>query len=230
MDRLSGVAVMFDPFSNLSFVSSFGVAAFLVPLAVAYAIYRRRWAGGALAAAVAAAGVLLCGVLLLAHNRFFMEWLFGYRHGLPFVFLLVVAMAQLNGRYIRVVASALVVVSLVVLLPRSYAFAIEPPAAWPSRTEQDLAAWLAQHDPNAIILTTNAQPLSVVSRANFRWAACQQSPHEIERLLKLTRTDYVLVYEREQACPFATGAGALMIPVASFGTAPDRILLGRVRR
>jgi 4-amino-4-deoxy-L-arabinose transferase-like glycosyltransferase len=229
-DRLHGVLVMFNPLSDFSFVSSFGFAALLVPIAAVYVLVKRRWHGGLTALATAAAGLLMCAVLLSSHNRFFLEWLFSYRHGLPFIFLLVAAIAQLTGRYARATALVLVVISALMNVPRVVALTRQPRAEWPSVAEKQLAFWLAKHDPHAIILSTEAQDLAVATRANFRWAACQQSPREILRVLELVRTDYVLVYEQEQACPFAHGLDAKVIPVTSFGDAPNRIMLLKVRR
>jgi hypothetical protein len=39
-----------------------------------------------------------------------------------------------------------------------------------------------------------------------------------------------VVYEPEQACPFAKGLGRALTPVATFGLAPNRIVLLKVRR
>ena len=70
----------------------------------------------------------------------------------------------------------------------------------------------------------------MVSRANFRWTTCEQPASDVRRVLQLVRTDYVLIYEHEPRCPFATGLAGVVSPVISFGTAPDRILLLKVRR
>ena len=204
--------------------------ALLVPLAAIYAIWMRKWIGGATAAAVALSSALTCATLLDAHNRFFLEWLFGYRHGLPIILLIVVAMIQLNGRYARRIAIVLVAVSVVMAVPKVLAFATQPPVEWPSAAERQLATWLARNGPNAIVLTTNAQAMSVVSNANFRWAACEQTPEEIARVLQLVRSDYVLVYEQEQRCAFVRGLGADATPFAAFGNAPNRVMLLKVRR
>lgn len=228
-DRLSGVLVMFNPFSPLSLISSFGWAALLVPVAAAASIVHKRWNGGPTAAAVAMAGALMTGILLEAHNRFFLEWLFGYRHSLPFILLLTVAIAQLTGRYARPLTIALVAISTVMNLRADLAFATTPPVVWPSPAERQMVQWLDAHDPHAIVLTTNAQVLSVASRANFRWAACQQSSDDVIRVLRLVHTDYVAVYESEQQCPFTRGLGRAATPIVTFGGAPNRIALLEVR-
>lgn len=231
LDRMRGVLVMFNPLSDLSFVSLFGAAAMLVPIAAVYVLWRRRWIGGALSLATAVTGFLLCGALLEAHNRFYLEWLFGYRHAIPLILLLIVAIIEMNGRYARFAAGALVVASLVMFIPQVLAIATAPPSSdWPSPGEKELSLWLARNDPDAIVLSTNAQILSVVSRANFRWATCGQSPAEIARVLRLVRTDYVLVYEQERHCTFASGLIARAAPLVEFGAAPNRLMLLKVRR
>ena len=230
LDRLGGLAVMFDPFSDQSFVASFGPVAFLVPLALLYVAYRRQWRGGILAAAVAVTGIALCGVLLESHQRYLFEWLFGYRHGFPFILLIAVAMVLLDGRYARVIVALLVVASLIVNTPRTVAYAFSDPGDWPGSAEKELVAWLERNDPDAIVLTTKAQELSVASRANFRWAACGQPPQDIRRVIELVRTDFVLVYEHERQCAFASGLESVAQPVAMFGRPPQRLMLLEVRR
>ena len=229
-DRLGGVLVMFNPLSEFSFVRSFGAAALLIPIAAVYLLWRRRWVGGALAAATALTGFLLCAALLEAHNRFFLKWLFGYRHSLPFILLLVIATVQMNGRYSRIIVMLLVAASIAMYVPRVIVFATEPPLVWPSRGEKQLVSWLQRNDRSAILLTTNAQALAVVSDAYFRWTTCEQSPAEIARVLQLVRTDYVLVYEEEKRCSFARGLDARANPLMSFGDAPNRIVLLKVAR
>ncbi len=232
LDRLGGLAVMFNPFSSMSFVSTFGPAAMLVPIAVVYwVVTRRRRATQARTAAfhaVILSGLFMSLVLLQTHNRFFIEWLFGYRHGLPFILLLVPAVAFLlnqGGRVIRSVAALCIGASILMGAVRAAAFVTVPPEEWPSRGEKDLAAWLEENDPNAVVLTTNAQPMAIVSNANFRWATCSQTPESTRRLLTRVRTDYVMVYERELRCSFAAGLPDLLQQVQQFGVEPGRIVL-----
>lgn len=230
LDRMGGLAVMFDPFSDQSFAAAFGPAAFLVPLAALYVAYRRQWSGGVLAGAVSVTGIALCGVLLESHQRYLFEWLFGYRHGFPFIFLLAVAMVLLDGRYARIVVALLVSASLIVNTPRTLAYAFGDAGDWPGSAETELVTWLERNDPDAIVLTTKAQELSVASRANFRWAACGQPPQDIRKVIELVRTDYVLVYEHERQCGFASGLESVAQPVVMFGQPPQRLMLLEVRR
>ncbi|HEX9129666.1 MAG TPA: hypothetical protein VF850_10930 [Gemmatimonadaceae bacterium] len=229
-DRLRGLAVMFNPVSPLSFVHSFGPAALLVPLAAVFYLLRRRVLreipSGVVATLLAGAAMSLA--LLEAHNRYFLEWLFGYRHALPFILLLApsaIFLFHAGGTAIRLITALLLVLSLVVEAQSSVAFALTPPAEWPSAAETGFVQWIAQHDPQAIVLTTNAQTLSIASRANFRWSACQQPPETTRRLLTLVRTDYVLVYEPELGCSFFDGLQDLLRPVGTFGASPDRLFL-----
>jgi hypothetical protein len=136
----------------------------------------------------------------------------------------------MNGRYSRIIVMLLVAASIAMYVPRVIVFATEPPPVWPSRGEKQLVSWLQRNDRSAILLTTNAQALAVVSDAYFRWTTCEQSPAEIARVLQLVRTDYVLVYEEEKRCSFARGLDARANPLMSFGDAPNRIVLLKVAR
>lgn len=232
IDRLGGLLVMFNPLSQLSFVSSFGPVAFLVPVAAVHTIATRQIrASGVNRTATHA--VLLTGafaslVLLASHNTFFLEWLFGYRHGLPFVLLIIPAFVYLlerGGRALRALTLLCIAVSLTLSVPKLVSFVTEPLADWPSLAEKQLSSWLESRDPNAVVLTTNAQGMGVASRANFRWSVCTQSPEATRRLLTLIRTDYVMLYEQERTCRFIADLPDLLRPVAQFGSAPNRILL-----
>lgn len=234
LDRLAGFLVMFNPFSTMSFVNTFGPAAMLVPVALVVWIMRRRASPPETQVrtpaiqAIVFSGLFMSLVLLHTHNRFFIEWLFGYRHGLPFILLLVPSVAFLmghGGRVLRAVAALCVAASVLMGAVRAAAFVTVTPEEWPSQGETDLARWLEANDPEAILLTTNAQAMAVASNANFRWTACSQSPETTRRLLTLVRTDYVMVYEGELRCSFAAGLPDLLTQVQQFGVEPERIVL-----
>jgi hypothetical protein len=244
-DRLRGLITAFNPASSVSFVHSFGLAALLVPIAAVHVIWRL---GVAQAISPARAGRIACPTLLatllggaalsfslaFVHQRFFLEWLFGYRHGLPFILLLMLAVIELiahGGSSLRTIALTVCMVSIVTGVLAIARTSIWRPHPWPPPSEAQLASWLAQHDPNAIVLSTNAQVLSAISGANFRWAACQEEPEVIRLLLRLVRTDYVAAYDGEQQCPFLRGlVGPDLQIIAIFGQFPQRLYLMRVRR
>ena len=229
---LRGAMMMFNPFSPLSFTASFGAAAFLVPLAALHAGWRRATLPAITPLAVLMSGVLLAGSLIALHQRFFLEWLFGYRHGLPFILLLLLALAEFGDHAsatLRIVAVVLCVVSIATSMFRVAHIIRAAPALVP-QAETELAAWLAQHDPNAIVLSTRAQELSAISRANFRWAACDDDPAAIRQIIRLVRTDYVAAFDGEQSCPMLRGlVGPDLEIITTLGVAPRRIFLMRVR-
>jgi hypothetical protein len=232
-DRLRGLITAFNPASGVSFVHSFGLAALLVPIAAVHFVWRRPTVFRPLLLATLLGGAALCFSLIFVHQRFFLEWLFGYRHGLPFILLLMLAVIELiacGGFAMRTIA---VTVSMISIVTGALAIArtsIWRPHPWPPPAEAQLTSWLAQHNPNAIVLSTNAQVLSAISGANFRWAACQEEPEAIRLLLRLVRTDYVAAYDGEQQCPFLRGlVGPDLQVIAIFGQFPRRLFLMRVR-
>lgn len=233
-ERVRGALVAFNPASEMSFVHSFGLAALLVPLAAIHAVWRRVRGVSLMPLAVLLSGAALSFVLIFVHQRFFLQWLFGYRHGLPFILLLMLALVELIGRGEIAARSIAVTVSIISIATGALTIArtsIWHPHAWPPAEEAQLTIWLMQHDPNAIVLSTHAQVLSAISGGNFRWAACQEDPQEIRQVISLVKTDYVAAYDGEQACPFLRGlVGRELEIIAIFGQAPRRLFLMRVRR
>lgn len=235
MVRLKGLWTAFNPWSPNSFFALFGPVVLLVPIAAAHWCYRAfkarpRLSTGVLAFAMS--GAFLCFVLALVPMRFFREWLFGWRHGLPLIFLIVLALVELiafGHRYVRGAAMLIAVASVFwggALVVRTV---IGGPPAGLTKAEHDLSSWLERQPRSTVVLTTNAQTLSPYSHANFRWTACDDSPAATRAMLTLIRTDYVAVYEHEQQCSFARGIRDLVQPAGTFGATPQRILLLRRR-
>lgn len=229
-DLAAGLRAAFDPRGGMtSYAGSFGLAAFAVPLALLHlAAGRRRWRAlggtllrpeGAVVVATAAAAVAMVAPLHLLHFRFLWEWRFGFRHGLGFGLLVLVAVAYLlvHGEpLVRRAVLALVAVSLVTGSART-AGVLTGPRGWGlTPAEQELVAWLDARSPRPTVLTTNAQPLSVYSRAGFHWTECDESAEKTRQMLRLLPIDYVLVYQFEHACPFVRGVPEVA-PVRRFG-------------
>ncbi|MGZ8778369.1 MAG: hypothetical protein ACXW31_00485 [Thermoanaerobaculia bacterium] len=233
--RLKGALTAFNPFSAHSFVALYGAAALLVPIAAVHSVHRAfrkklRITPGVLAVAVS--GSLLAGMLVLLPQRYFRPWLFGWRHGLPFIFLIVLSLVELIGyghRYVRTGAIVLAFVSILTGGVNVARTVMAGPPPGPTRAERELLDWLDRQPPSVVVLTTNAQSLSVYTHANFRWAACDDSPAVVESILRKVRTDYVAAYESESACTFGSGLAHLVQREAVFGVEPNRILLLRRR-
>ncbi|HEX7706655.1 MAG TPA: hypothetical protein VF701_09395 [Thermoanaerobaculia bacterium] len=233
--RFRGAMIAFNPFSSDSFVALFGAAALLVPLAAAHwllRVWRERPSLSQGVLAVALSGAFLSLILIHLPQRYFRAWLFGWRHGLPLIFLIILALVELIGfghRYVRWATLALVLLSVLWGGTAVMRTVIAGPPMGPSPAERDLSGWLDRQPRSTVVLTTNAQVLSTYSRANFRWAACDTPVATTRALLTRVRTDYVAIYEAERGCGFVSGIEDLVEPVAAFGAEPRRILLLRTR-
>jgi hypothetical protein len=232
---LEGLRVAFNPWSGDSFVALYGAAALLVPLAVVHYLARVRRTGLSLDVGLVAlvlAGALLSFMLIVRPQQFFRPWLFAWRHGLPLIFLIAAAAIELIGKGTRLVqwaSVALLSLSIVTGAARVVKTVAAGPPPGPTGAERQLSAWLQEHDPNAIVLTTNAQVLAAYSRANFRWAECHEDAAITRNLLRSVRTDYVAIYEQQTQCEFVAKMADVLQPIARFGPSPRAIYLLRVK-
>jgi hypothetical protein len=143
--------------------------------------------------------------LHLEKKQFFYSWLFGWRHGLPFILLIALALPYLFSRGERLgrgLAVLLVAITLFesvgsmrTLLNRRY-------VAGPTGPEAALAKWLDAQEPRPKVITTNAQVLSAFSRSYFHWMDCKVSAEHTRILLETGAADYVLLYPKEARCAF----------------------------
>jgi hypothetical protein len=229
-DVALGVGAAFDPRGRFtSYVGSFGAVAFAVPLALLHLALRPAGvrAGlralarpeGALIAGTAAAAAAMVLPLHMLHSRFLWEWRFGFRHGLPFGLLALLAVAYLLVRgepLVRRLALALVAASALTGTAAAGGVLAGARGWGLTAAERDLVAWLDEPSPRPAVLTTNAQPLAVYSRAGFHWTECRESAEQTRRLLAHLAIDYVLVYQVEHRCPFIAGVPELGL-VRKFG-------------
>ncbi len=234
--RLRGLGVMFRVGDSNSFVALFGAAAFLVPLALLHWIVRVRRERPVIAPpvlAVVLAGSFLSFMLLLTPQQFFRMWLFGWRHGLPLIFLIAVSLVELvafGKPLVRGAAVLLTTISIVAGAADVIATVRRGPPRGLSPVERQLTSWLDENARGSIVLTTNAQVLAPYSHASFRWATCAEPAHYTRAILDHVRTDYVALYERERDCAFVRGLGDELAPAVMFGRAPNRIMLLRNRQ
>ena len=141
----------------------------------------------------------------LHHASFAQEWLFGYRHGLPLLLLILPAVAYLDrhaGSIFRVALLSMLVVTIPLnglalnkLLHKSYAAGLTP-------VESELVEWLDAQSPRPAVVTTNSFALSAFSRSGFHWILCESDPLQTLRLLQLSGADYVIVYADERRCGY----------------------------
>ena len=236
--RATSLLVMFDPKSELSYVQSFGVVAFLVPLAAIAALLHRgkMWRGlqpagdgglkpapHLLTNAVLIAGVFFFFSLMLYHSDVWKPWLFGWRHGLPFVLLIALTVPWLTARAGRFApAVALVLLVSVAASARNVAAFVRSPDPQLTAAELQLVAWMNARPLSAI--TTNAQILGSMSDAHLYWTYCDASGESTRAMLAKMPITHVILYEHEARCRFIMEAGPLRV-VAAFGQPGRRVFV-----
>lgn len=229
-DRLTGAAISFDPTSSMSLFHLFGAAAILPVFALAVFIVRRRF-GLPSPEHLPLLVALLTGLgtwasLLLYRQTFFLEWLFGYRHGLPYILLILAALAYLGtARRTRIVALVLAALSIGWGAIQVVDFATAPRPTGPPPAEAALVRWLADQPKTPTVLTTNAQTLTVWSRAHFHWTLCTTPPEKTREMLATLPIDYVVLYDHERPCPFVRGLNDVLVGEVRFAEGPGAIWL-----
>ena len=241
--RASSFRVMFDPSNELSYVQSFGIVAFLVPLAAIAALVHRAkmWRGlqparvqpardgglkpapHLLTNAVLIAGVFFFFSLMLYHSEVWKPWLFGWRHGLPYVLLIALTVPWLVARAGPFApAIALVLLVSVVASARSVAAFVRSPDTDLTPAEMQLVAWMNARKVSAI--TTNAQILGSMSDAHLYWTYCDAPGTSTRAMLAKMPITHVILYEREARCRFIMEADPLRL-AAAFGEPGRRIFV-----
>lgn len=227
-DRAASLRFMFNPASEYSYIRTFGLAALLVPLAAVVGIIKRRIHAprSLLLTATVIAGIFFFFNLMLYHSDVWMAWLFGWRHGLPFIFLLAVATPYLvanSGRRARVAVAALLFVSILSSSRTVRGFIAAPDLQF-SSAERRLLEWLNQPNDRRVVITTNAQNLGPFTDAHIHWTHCEASAETTTAIFERLQAQYVVVYEHELRCPFIAAAGMLRV-VAIFGEPGRRIFV-----
>ncbi|MBW2269531.1 MAG: hypothetical protein JRH16_13230 [Deltaproteobacteria bacterium] len=214
-DRLSGVGVAFDWRSPESYVSHFGALAYVAPAALAHCgwLLARRWRPRRVEIALEHAlplATVMTGIGMLlpvhaAHMTFGYEWLFGFRHGLPLILLIVPALAYLDahsGRVGRLVAAGLVGLTLLSNAQGMRALFDRELKHGLTEGEQHLIAWLDRQRPLRAVVTTEPWKYGAFSRSGYHWTLCRHPPEQTLRLLRNAGADYVVIRHKERNCNF----------------------------
>jgi hypothetical protein len=231
--RVASLGVMFGPSNEYSYVKSFGVVAYLVPLAaiaiLAELVRRRkvRAPQSLYLTAMLLAGLFFFFNLTLYQSAVWMPWLFGWRHGLPFVFLLILAVPWLVSRAGRF-APAVAIVLLVSVAANAAAVLafVRAPDTRLTSAETELVSWLNAQPRGAGAITTNAQILGSMTDAPLYWTNCDAPGETIRSMLRQLPIQSVVLYEKEARCPFAVQAGRMRL-VRVFGPPGKRIFVLR---
>ncbi|MBW3565828.1 MAG: hypothetical protein KY459_14020 [Acidobacteria bacterium] len=231
VERLIGLAVSLDPFSTLSYVYLFGPAAYLPVLALVSLLivaarkrFRPRPPAPSVAVATILAGIAFFGVLNLFHQQFFLPWLFGWRHGLPYIFLLlpstIYLLSERREGWVRWGTVLLIVWSVALGLGALANQISRPQRFTPAPAEIEMMRWLDRnHGERPTLLTTHAQNLSVFMDANFHWMTCDDPPERTRMMIEHLPIDYVIVYGFEERCPYQAKSqlADVLEPVGAFG-------------
>jgi hypothetical protein len=228
MQRASSLRVMFDPSNEYSYVQSFGVVAFLVPLAAIAALV--TWGGPKAAThatlltnAVLVAGVFFFFSLMLYHSEVWMPWLFGWRHGLPYILLIALAVPWLVARAGRFApAIAIVLLLSVAASARNVVAFVQSPDPELTPAERELVTWMNARPMAA--MTTNAQILGSMTDAHLYWTYCDAPGESTRAMLAKLPITHVILYEREARCRFIVEADPLRV-AAIFGEPGHRVFV-----
>lgn len=229
--RAQSLAIMFDPFDASSYVQSFGVVVYLVPIAavaVLLELARRRSVRqpqSIFRTAMFVAGVFFFFNLTLYQSDVWLPWLFGWRHGLPFILLIVLAVTWLVARAGRAApAIAIVLLLSVVMSGREVVAFVRAPDVQLTPAETELVAWLNAQPRPLSVISSNAQILGSMSETRFYWTTCDSPGETTRAMIRHMPIEYVLLYERETRCAFAVQAGAMRL-VRMFGAPGRRIFV-----
>lgn len=239
-DRFQGILTSFDPLSPFSYFHLWGPVAALPLIAATLALVWWLTKSGRITLRFTAdqvpllvavsAGLMFLVTLYDYHGTFFLPWLFGYRHGLPFFLLILVALPYLmanSSRFLRGITAALVLVSIATGLLGVMTFVTSPHTPGPRPSERELSGWLDHQQSPPTLISTNAQVLSTWNHANYHWLLCDDKPQQVRILLEKLPIDFVIVYESERDCPAFKGLGDVLTVVRTFGAGRDRIWLLR---
>jgi hypothetical protein len=234
--RWSGVAASLALLQPYSYFAAFG-AAFTIPV-VALPLAAAKWwrsrprrlsihpgSAMAVAAVFTALGTYAALNLFHHHDRFFIPWLFGYRHSLPMILVIALSFVFLQSfhRFTRVVALVCVGLSIAWGAAQIMDRVSSPRLQAPSAPESQLIAFLESHPKPPTIVTARAQHLSVYTRSNLHWTECGTSNEITRRMLAALPIDYVIVYAAESECAFIDGLHDWLKIEHSFGEGASEI-------
>ena len=238
-ERWTGMLVSFSA-TEIGYYNLFRLATYLVPVAVILYLVRLAQRRARLlpvdVSELAPYAVLLSAIAFVAslnlfHETFFISWLFGWRHGLPYILAIVLAIASLahaESRVLRIATGAVVAVTIATAAVALTRDVIRTPPTAPSPGELQMIEWLGKnHAGVPTLLTTHAQQLAVIYDAKFHWALCTDPPAKTLQLIERLPIDYVVVYPDERGCSFidARVLAPHLRVAASFGSAEAPLML-----
>jgi hypothetical protein len=151
-------------------------------------------------------------------------WGFHFRHGLPYILLIVVALPYLTSR--NTALHAVVLLSLVGSLA-----AYGPRVRWVLEERyfgvtvgvQAFASWIDGAPRAPVFLTTRPSTLAASTNGLFHGIFCDDSARDTRTYFDVVRVDYLLTIGNETHCPFFRDVQPPLVAVQSFGDARNKI-------
>ena len=182
-----------------------------------------------LALAILFASVSALAPAHVSHMAIGTAWLFGWRHGLPLILAILLALASLcrHGTWVRI---ALILVVAVGTLNRASPPDRYVPSADRMTTEGERALlyWIDQHPRPPVVLTVMGRWLAASSRAVAHVPSCDSAAMFENHLSALT-LDYVVIHPRDlRVCPALRNVNRNALElVHSFGDGARHITVWR---
>jgi hypothetical protein len=231
----------FHPTPKQAYIESFGPIAYAIPLALAVAGWRlwsrrREWTVASapgfdalLAFATLFAALSALAPVHVSHMGIGLEWLFGWRHGLPLILAILLALASLcrHRTWARI---ALILVVAVGTLNRTW-----PPDRYirlaemmVTKEERALLNWIDQHPRPPVVLIGMGRWLAASSRAVAHVPPCDSDAMLRKQLSALT-LDYIAIHpiDRRYCRALSNVDRDELELVRSFGQPPRRITVWR---
>lgn len=238
-DRLGGLREAFYPWSEFSFVDLFGPTALLVPISILIVLdtsfHTRNWrlTPDLLISALGWVSAIFFISLLMFHGVYYMPWLFGWRHGLPLIFALLVSVPYVWGAG-HVLGRLLVPLALCASLILGLQQITEQAAriqGFPlTGAEHELIDWLKARHPSPTLMSTDAQVLAVYSGKNIHWTLCEEPPERTSEMLLRLPIDYVVVPKSDLNCPYLQRIDTDLMLSETFGSSTSQPIYLYTRR
>jgi len=246
-DRLQGVLVAFNPNHSFSYIASFGMVVYTIPLAAIMFLFMRRrsspggrWErSGHSGRGLVSLTTVLVGLACLApvhmlHSNRFGGWFFQFRHGIPIILLVIAAIGYLGSRKsvsVRVVTFLLVLSSLwtEALATRAELYR-DRDFAGPTVAHRELRAWIEGQDPQPVFATVHGYALGALTRGLFHVVECDESSEQMQVYVDRVGVDHLVARGSERDCGFVRNLSDRIEQVVQFGEGKAELVVWRVVR
>ncbi len=238
VDKLRGVLVSLDPNGIDSYLVQLGYLVLLAPLGLALLAFGRltrlarrgfpalrqdalRRPRHAALLASAWVGALAVAPLHTVHSLRWRSWAFAWRQGMPLLYLLipiVIWLLALERRSLRLLASVLLALSLLVCARKTDEVLERHVPTEPLEAYADVAHYLDAHGPTGGTLGMEHQSLAVFTTEPLYWLACWSPPAFAERLVARLPIERIVLRPGELYCPSLARIRSQLRPEQAFTT------------